>query len=363
MHNMSFNKLTISTEDTGKYLNFSELELYDMNDDNVALLGTASASSTHSGSASLGNDGNTANVWTVEADTPVFHSHPGAVWTLDLDRVYTKSDLQKAVFYNRYGLYGESDRTIGAVVTLHSPDGVTTEEVGVCNADLVQTFTITEKTLLYLTPSITKIGITMIQVGGAIAYKLTVNESGSSEITTILDGARGVVDEHVAVVKSLKPGTAYVVTMYVNSGDGYAQVFSETIQTRPNSAESYDLSEFGSNGLFDLSGTDETARTTMTAVMNDLFSTGDKLRLMRGGKKTTLTFVREGESVTTDNPVLLPFAESLGGSQTVTLQLSNNSTSTVTYDETANSITIGGAEHQGGEAFVFDGKKCTVEEI
>lgn len=138
----SFSKITLSTMSTNQVLNFSELELYDNDDNNIALLGTASATSMTYSSAGLGNDGNTDQVLTGPGpDNQVLHTNGSAIWTLDLDRSYLMAELQKAVFYNRDGSHGEKERAIGAVLTLHSSDGSDTEVIGICNADFIQTFT------------------------------------------------------------------------------------------------------------------------------------------------------------------------------------------------------------------------------
>lgn len=96
-----------------------------MDSTNIALLGTASATSMIYGSAGLGNDGNTDQVLTGPGpENPVLHTDASAVWTLDLDKTYLKSELQKVVFYNRDGQHGENNRAIGAVLALHSSDGL-----------------------------------------------------------------------------------------------------------------------------------------------------------------------------------------------------------------------------------------------
>ncbi|CAM9194114.1 unnamed protein product [Ectocarpus sp. 8 AP-2014] len=359
-----FNKLTLSSVSTHQVLNFSELELYDMKDNNIALLGTASATSMIYGSAGLGNDGNTAHVLTGQGpDNPVLHTDGSAIWTLDLDKAYLKSELQKVVFYNRDGQHGESDRAIGAVITLYSSDGLDPVEVGVCGAGLVQTFTITEKELLFLTPGVATIDTKIEAVVGALSYRLAFSENGSGDASVVLDGVRDIGTDYCVVIKDLQPGTEYLVTLYVNSGNGYVQASSETTSTLSNSSENYDIGKFGDNGSFDLSSLDTTAFRHMKEVMNELFTTGEKLEISMSGRKTKLTFVKTGDVVSTDDSVLVPFDASSGAGQKVTFQLSDNSTTEVVYNDTSDSISIGGTEYHHGDSFVFDNKKCVVQSV
>ncbi|CAN0343178.1 unnamed protein product [Ectocarpus sp. 12 AP-2014] len=361
----SFNQVVIQSA-PGTYVQISEFELYTMTGDNIALLGTAALTSTWGGkTADLAIDGNN--------DVTDFNSvaigHPDSTWTLDMDRAYLESELERAVFYNRGdGVVGEEQRAIGSVISLHSSDGLDPVEIGVCNADLVQTFVITAKAepeSIVLSPRVTRIRATIQQIDGALSYRLGVSEEGSGSTSVTHDGITDVVTSRTVEIKNLKPDTTYAVTLYASYGSGsYEEVQSSSSQTLANVASNYDVSDFGASaGAYDLSTLDEDELDSVNAVMNDLFTTGEKIEVSVGGKKSKLSFVRRGELTSTDDSVLAPFSSSSGSGQMFTLQLSDASTKTVSYDETTGVITIDAQGYGPGETFILDGKKCTVFEV
>lgn len=137
-----FNRVTLSTESTP--LNFTEFELYDQAETNIALLGTASQTSTWgSANASTGINGGTDETVVSGYDYNFVATSGAGTWTLDLDRGYSLKELNRAVFHNRIGQSGEVNWFIGATINLHSVDDTVTEEIGVGTADLIQTFVIT----------------------------------------------------------------------------------------------------------------------------------------------------------------------------------------------------------------------------
>lgn len=137
-----FNRVTLSTESTP--LNFTEFELYDQTETNIALLGTASQTSTWgSANASTGINGGTDETVVSGYSYNFVATIDAGTWTLDLDRGYSLKELNRAVLYNRIGQSGEVNWFIGATINLHSVDDTVTEEIGVGTADLIQTFVIT----------------------------------------------------------------------------------------------------------------------------------------------------------------------------------------------------------------------------
>ncbi|AAK14573.1 unnamed protein product [Ectocarpus sp. 4 AP-2014] len=364
----SFNQVTVTLHDLN--LHFAEFELYDMNGANIALLGNASNSNTKwNGYAHLGNDGNTDPVFTFDESvnsTVLLSGDPnGVTWTLDLDKDYVKSDLWKVVVYNRVADRGEEQRLIGAEILLHSSDGLEPDQVGTCNADAVQTFVITAKQVsLVLSPRVTRIRATIAEIDGALSYRVVVGEEGSDSTTVTHDDITGIVTDRMVEIKNLQAETTYAVTLYASYGGGYEVVQTSSSQTLANVASNYSVSDYGAAGAYDLSTLDQAELDSVNQVMNDLFATGEKIGVsVSGKKKATLSFVKRGEVTTTDDSVLAPFSSSSGSGQMFTLQLSDASTKTVSYDETTDSITIGDHEYMSGDRFVLDGKKCTILEV
>lgn len=133
-----FNQATISAA-AGLPLNFAEFELYTVEGGNIAVLGTASNSTTgFGGEASRGNDGDTNPDW---AGGSVVHTDAGGTWTLDFDQEYSQSVLDKVIFYNRLT---SNERSIGALIRLHSSDGEDPLLVGTCTDEAIQTFYIND---------------------------------------------------------------------------------------------------------------------------------------------------------------------------------------------------------------------------
>lgn len=358
----SFNQVVIQSA-SGQYLQISEFELYTMNGYNISPLGTATLSSVWGGkTGDFAIDGNND----VTDFSSVAIGQPDATWTLDLDQDYLESELERAVYYNRGdGTLGEHQRANGSIISLHSSDGMDPVEIGVCNSDLVQTFVITVKPVsIVLSPRVTRIRATIAEIDGALSYRVVVGEEGSDSTTVTHDDITGIVTDRTVEIKNLQAETTYAVTLYVSYGSGYEVVQTNSSQTLANVASNYSVSDYGAAGAYDLSTLDQAELDGVNEVMNDLFTTGEKVGLRVAGKKTaTLSFVKRGEVTTTDDSVLAPFSSSSGSGQMFTLQLSDASTKTVSYDETTDSVTIGDHEYMAGDRFVLDGKKCTILEV
>lgn len=214
-----------------------------------------------------------------------------------------------------------------------------------------------------LTLGIGSMDIYVKEVTGALSYKIVVTEDVSGE--NVYDEIVASFDtEYFKKIRSLTPGTAYTTTVSVNSGSGFEQLDQQSAQTLFNSSESYDLTRFGSNGMYDLSSLDSSEFDLIKDVIVELFSTGETLDIIVSGKKkSTVAVVKLGEIVSSDESILAPFDSSAGGGQSFTLQLSDNSTADIGFNEANNSITVGGHDYQEGETFVLDGKKCYIKNI
>lgn len=195
-------------------------------------------------------------------------------------------------------------------------------------------------------------------VPDAVALKLTYQAPTGRETTAFSDFLSGSKN-----VKPLEPEVEYTIRLYVNSGAGYELVEEQAVSTLANSAANYQVNDFVQDGRIKLDGLDADAKTRMSAVMNELFTTGDKIDVSIGAKKSTeATFVNRGgiSRVEDAEALLLPFDTGSGAAQTINLQLSDDSTKAVTYDEAANTIAVDSVVYNPGDIFVIDEKKCTV---
>lgn len=119
--------------------------------------------------------------------------------------------------------------------------------------------------------------------------------------------------------------------------------------------------------MVDLSSLDTDSLGLISGLMDDLFTTGDTIEInvqgSAGSKKSK--FVNRGSTVdiTDSEALIVPFSDDAGSGQTFDMTLSDTSTTTVTYDETTNSVTIDSTSYSPGDSFVLDGKKVVVYEL
>ena len=360
----TYNQVTITASGVQE-LNFAEFQLFDLADQNIAPLGTAVSSSTSFGvygQASNGIDGNLNGFMSTNPPyNGIVHTGGGGIWTLTLDRSYSKDELSKAVLYNRTGAsFGEGNRTIGVAITLVSDSGHDDYLIGTGTADDIQEFIITESSLVAV-PRATSISIIIGEVDGAITYKLTIQKDGTS-IKWVTHTGFTILTQ---VIPNLDPSTSYTVELFADTGSGYESVSTISSSTLANSAENYDTSEYGTNGSYQLKSLSPTSLSNLLKVSNDIFTTGDVIEIDIPRVKTKTAFVKRGEEVdvTQSKALLVPFDVTAGSGQSITMTLSNASTVSVAYDEVTNEISVGGTSYAAGESFSLDGKKVTVLDI
>ncbi|CAM9098658.1 unnamed protein product [Ectocarpus sp. 12 AP-2014] len=198
-----------------------------------------------------------------------------------------------------------------------------------------------------ITPGPLSLAVSLDAVEGSTAYKLTVQRVGSYAVRTVGEGTT----ELVVDIGSLRPNTAYIVRLYATSDDpdGAEYVLQSELEatTAANSASNYSVDNFAreSGDGYDLSSLKEEAAASVFAVMHDLFSTGDELLVtLPGGFQKKTRFVKRGESasVVGAEALLLPFDPTAGSSQTASLTLSDNTSVTLTFDETLGTLNVGG---------------------
>ncbi|CAN0244245.1 unnamed protein product [Ectocarpus sp. 6 AP-2014] len=213
----------------------------------------------------------------------------------------------------------------------------------------------------YLVPTARISGIvaTVYEVPGALSYRVAIREDGSGSTRITHDG----ISYGDIMIGALSPGTSYTVTLFADTGSGYEEVGFETVQTLDNLSMNYSPSDYSSNGISDLSGLNESDFSLLSNVINDVFTTGEQLKINLGSRESKVSFVKRGETVSTDNSILVQFDSSSGSGQDFTMTLSDTSVVQVSYDETSSALNIGGQVVNPGESLIVDGKKLTVKEI
>lgn len=217
---------------------------------------------------------------------------------------------------------------------------------------------------LQLTARPLNIIVTIDPVAGATAYRVTVQRtSGNTSIREVVTGFTGTEVN----INSLRPGTEYNVILFATSdGTQYNLELEGTITTLANSAGNYDINDFDdSNGGYNLSDLDELARQDLYGVINDLFATGDSLTIDVGSIEKEAKFVKRGgtTSIVGEDAVLVPFDPTAGTSQTVSLTLSDTSTAVVNFDETVETVSVGGQTYNLGQYTILDGKKVLFQDV
>lgn len=207
----------------------------------------------------------------------------------------------------------------------------------------------------------TYITVRIGEVDGASAYRLSYEGPVGGEIIFGSDLALGNHN-----ITNIVPETAYTVRLYADTGSGFSFVESFTATTPPDVAANYDVGAFQEDGVFRLTSLPATTISSLSALMNELFTTGDVVDAVKTnpGLKTTFINLGDTQSIKEINGVLLPFQETSGAGQGVSVILSDDATNvTVSYDDTANSITVGTVEYFVGDSFILDGRKITVVDV
>ena len=107
------------------------------------------------------------------------------------------------------------------------------------------------------------------------------------------------------------------------------------------------------------------AGTQVSAVANDLFTTGDAVAVNINHQPTTTTFVNRGGAVDVGgvSALLLPFDPTVADVQDATFTLSDATSIDVGFDQTSGDILVDGTAYKHGDYFVLDGKKVTVFDV
>lgn len=205
--------------------------------------------------------------------------------------------------------------------------------------------------------------VSFAAVSGALSYRLTIQETGSSVATV----STGFTDLSVSA-NNLTPETEYTLRLFSTTDNSvYTQQYEDTVTTLANIPGNHAPSDFeNKDGIYDISGNNTGTMSLLSTVINDVFTTGDEIvvSLPIGGTRTS-TFVNQGDSYPIENEssLIIPFNADAGPSQTVFMILSNSSSVSVVYDEVGETVNVGGTVYSSGDSAIVDGRKMTVTNI
>lgn len=203
---------------------------------------------------------------------------------------------------------------------------------------------------------------TLVTIGAvpeAVAYKFTYEGPEAVE-TTSFSGIG--LEDNKHNITNLVPDTQYNLRWYTDTGEGYHLTSETTTSTLVNTAANHSMADFEKNGVFDLTILDDRTLSEISAAMDNLFSTGDVVKMSINNKEAqNASVIKVGETLSVEgiDGVLLPFNDDAAG-QEVSVILSDSTTVHVSYDESNNTITVGSDTYGAGDAFTLDGKKATV---
>jgi hypothetical protein len=207
------------------------------------------------------------------------------------------------------------------------------------------------------------------EVSDATKYQVgfSVGSPGANSITKRADIL--LADERRYTIPNLEPATTYSLYLYysTDTSDPSELFGSETFVTLDDTPTNYTAASFvDDSGVVDLRKLKPETRGRMVEVMNDILTTGTKIQLADRGRGVRAMkkakFVKTGEDVDVelDVPIAFSFTETAGAGQSATLNLSDNSTVVVSFDETTSAVTVGDVTYVDGDVLVLDGQKVTV---
>ena len=231
------------------------------------------------------------------------------------------------------------------------------------NLSAADVLSIANEPVFLSTPWSTFIESSWTSVPGAVAYRVTYSELGSSQEIVTVDSTT----ELSAVIYNLAPENTYTVNTYSSSdGISFSLENHVDITTLADTSANSNLSHFDNNGVYDMSFLNESTRTVLGFHIDDFLTTGDTLILdVSTIGILDLKYISRGaaSTIADTESVILPFDSTGGSSQTANLTLSDNSTVSITYDEVNNEMNIGGTTRSVGDVLIVDGKKLTIHDV
>jgi len=212
-----------------------------------------------------------------------------------------------------------------------------------------------------LTPYSTLVETTWLEKAEAVSYRVTV-DSGSGEII-----AGNNITATETVLYNLEPLVSYTFRLYFSlDGTNYILKETATSTTLEDTVENAYLEKFSNGTVYDLRLLKRATRDLLEKHLSSSLSTGDEIIIEDSrlkGKKLTLVVNGSNSTIPKSNTIIFPFNPNDGASQMATIDLSNNTSTTVIYDETTNVINVGDTVYADGDIFVLDGKKVTVIDV
>ncbi|CAM9721401.1 unnamed protein product [Ectocarpus sp. 12 AP-2014] len=217
-------------------------------------------------------------------------------------------------------------------------------------------------TPIIVLPRAINIPVQIIAVPGAVAYRITYEGPGGAEVTAVT-GATTLIHN----ITGVQPETQYTIRLYVDTGAVHELSAELVTTTPPNVAANYDVADITEDGVFNLSNVPEATIESISAVLNDVFATGDVVSVSlesNPGLKTSFIILGDTLSIKEISGVLPPFEEASGAGQDVSVVLSDGATTVaIDYDNAVNTITVGGVVYRAGDSFILDDQKVTVSEL
>ena len=218
----------------------------------------------------------------------------------------------------------------------------------------------------FMAVSVSPVGIraTWSAIPDATTYKVGISTGadGENPITVHYTTSDTSALDYTHNLGSESTHTVYLMYDTLTETDLLSSSRTISIPAQSTNASDYSKEFFrGKNGKFDMT---KVRNVDLGPVMNSLFESGDdvQVRLKRGKRFPKAKFVNQGDTVDVKEveAVLLPFDETAGSSQSIGLRLSDGSTSSVLYDETADTIAIDSTVYSVGDYTVIDNMKVSV---
>ena len=132
-------------------------------------------------------------------------------------------------------------------------------------------------------------------------------------------------------------------------GSVYTLVETAVITTLSNDGDNYEKNDFmDSDGIYDLSEFNNVSVDLINDVINDVFDTDDRIEINLDGIRRNSKFVNLGDTIdaTDTTAIVVPFSPTSGSGQSVSLTLSN-STSTIEYNNLTETLNIESGNYHG----------------
>ena len=202
-------------------------------------------------------------------------------------------------------------------------------------------------------------------ISGATSYKIGISSGsdGENPITVYYTTSDISALGYTHTLATNATVTVYLKYDTLTETDLLSSSRTITIPAMSTDSSAFSKDFFrGKDGKFDITK----IKVDLGNVMNDIFESGDDIQVkLPGGKEVKTTFVKRGGTVpiSNDASIAIPFSKDAGGGQSVSITLSDSSSLVVAFDETTESLSVGGVSYSSGDSFVIDGKKVTIVDV